>query len=140
MALTEVKIRFFQEPDRDGLIQLWKDCGLIYPVNEPNRDIDLKVKDSKELFLVALHGDILLGSVMIGYDGHRGHINYLGVSPGFQGRGLGRLLMERAEKELQTLGCPKINLFVRASNKAVMDFYEKLGYRAETVVNMGKRF
>lgn len=76
---------------------------------------------------------------MVGYEGHRGWINYLGVLPEYQGQGLGRALMARAETLLAQHGCPKINLQVRASNTKVIQFYEKIGFRMDEVVSMGKR-
>ena len=81
----------------------------------------------------------LAGSVMVGYDGHRGWVNYLAVDPAWQGRGLGRMLMDEAEQRLLALGCPKVNLQVRTSNEHVVAFYRHLGYGTDDVVSMGKR-
>ena len=77
---------------------------------------------------------------MIGrYDSHRGRVYYVAVSPRYRRRGIGTALMERAEKELARLGCPKVNLQVRASNEDVVTFYTKLGYEVEERISMGKR-
>jgi ribosomal protein S18 acetylase RimI-like enzyme len=76
---------------------------------------------------------------MAGYDGHRGWINYLGVAPPWQRRGIVRRLMEAAGARLRAPGCPKINLLVRHTNEAAASFYERLGYRRDAVLSMGKR-
>jgi ribosomal protein S18 acetylase RimI-like enzyme len=76
---------------------------------------------------------------MAGYEGHRGWINYLAVSPEYRRRGIGRRMMHVAEDELRQLGCPKINLQVRSSNQGVIAFYERLGFALDDVVSLGKR-
>ena len=76
---------------------------------------------------------------MAGYDGHRGSIFYLAVAPDLQRKGIGRQMVEEAEKRLRAIGCPKVNLLVRSSNRQVMEFYQKLGFSADDVVNLGKR-
>ncbi|MBB6428658.1 ribosomal protein S18 acetylase RimI-like enzyme [Algisphaera agarilytica] len=82
----------------------------------------------------------LVASVMVGYEGHRGWVNYLAVDPEYQRQGFGRVLVEHAEQWLRERGCPKLNLQVRSSNTRVIGFYEKLGYTQDAVVSLGKRF
>ncbi len=91
------------------------------------------------MFLVGERGGVVVASAMAGYDGHRGWINYLAVEPELQGRGFGRLLMGEAERLLREAGCPKINVQIRNSNAAALDFYRKLGFAADEAVSMGKR-
>lgn len=76
---------------------------------------------------------------MVGYEGHRGWINYLAVDPDHQRLGYGRALMAEAERLLRAEGCPKINLQIRATNQGVIEFYRRLGYAVDEVVSMGKR-
>ena len=92
-----------------------------------------------ELLLVAGHGGRVVGTVMAGYEGHRGWIHYLGVVPDLQRGGLGRALMADAERRLIALGCQKINLQVRGDNAVVVAFYERLGFEVEPRISMGKR-
>ena len=91
------------------------------------------------IFLVADEGGDVVGTVMAGYDGHRGWIYYLAVVPDRQGSGIGRALLESAERHLLSLGCPKINLQIRDDNPEALGFYEKLGYRLNPVTSLGKR-
>ncbi len=137
--IDNVEIRPFQPSDESAVVALWEHCGLLRPWNNPQKDIQRKLKIQADLFLVALLGGRLAATVMAGYEGHRGWINYLAVAPDLQREGLGRLMMSRAEKRLREQGCPKINLQVRTSNRDVMAFYERLGYKQDDVVSMGKR-
>lgn len=137
-------IRPFEPDDQDAVIALWQRCGLTRPWNDPRKDIRRKLAEQPELFGVmvdgaAAGGGALIGSVMAGYEGHRGWINYLAVDPAQQGRGLGRKLMDWAEARLRERGCPKINLQVRQGNEAVLAFYAALGYADDQVVSLGKR-
>jgi len=132
-------IRPFQSADEERVIDIWRACKLVVPWNEPSKDIGCKTAFQPDLFFVVLENKNVIGTVMAGYEGHRGWIHYLAVDPEFQGRGVGRLLMEHAEQRLKAMGCPKINLQVRTGNRAVIAFYRKLGYQVDEVVCMGKR-
>jgi ribosomal protein S18 acetylase RimI-like enzyme len=121
------------------VVALWSECDLLRPWNDPYLDIRRKLALQPELFLVGVEGAALVGTVMAGYEGHRGWINYLAVASRCRRRGLGRALMDEAERRLLALGCPKINLQVRGGNGAAIGFYERLGYRVDDVVALGKR-
>ncbi len=124
---------------RQDVVALWDACGLTRPWNDPNKDIDRKLADPLGGFFVMVLDDRVIGSVMAGYDGHRGAIYYLSVDPQHQSAGYGRQLMDHCEAFLIGQGCPKINLFVRHGNEAVKKFYQDLGYSEETAVPFGKR-
>ena len=136
---TPMTIRPFRPADEAEVVQLWRDCGLVVPWNDPHRDIQRKLAVQADLFLVALDGPRIVGSAMGGYDGHRGWINYLAVHPDSRRRGIARALMTEAERLLEERGCPKINLQVRRSNREVIEFYRRIGYREDDVVSFGKR-
>jgi ribosomal protein S18 acetylase RimI-like enzyme len=134
-----MQIRPYTVSDEDGVVRLWGRCGLICGWNDPFKDIRRKLAVGRELFLVGeLDGEII-ACVMAGYEGHRGWLNYLAVSPEHQGRGFARAIVEEAERLLREAGCPKINLQVRSSNHGVIAFYRKLGYAVDDVVSLGKR-
>ncbi len=133
-------IRPFEITDQDDVIQLWQECNLVVTWNDPVKDIQRKLKVNPELFLVASTADNrIVGSIMGGYEGHRGWMNYLAVHPSQQKTGLGKQLVRKIEKELTELGCPKINLQVRTTNTDVIDFYESLGYSKDNAIGLGKR-
>ncbi len=134
-----MEIRPFEPCDEESVIQLWTDSGLVVPWNNPRRDIDRKLKVQPELFLVACVQSRIVATVMAGYDGHRGWINYLAVHPQHRRAGIGRSMMGEAESRLRAAGCPKINLQVRSKNAAVMEFYRRIGFKPDDVVSFGKR-
>ncbi len=120
-------------------MSLWRVCDLTRPWNDPYRDIERKLAVGADNLLVLQDDDRLIGSVMVGYDGHRGWVNYFAVHPDHQRRGFGHLLMSEAEKRSQLLGCPKVNLQVRGSNRAAVEFYRRIGYTLDDVVSLGRR-
>jgi ribosomal protein S18 acetylase RimI-like enzyme len=134
-----MEIRAYRAADEDAVIDLWQRCGLTRPWNDPRKDIQRKLRVQPELFLVGVLDGVLVGTVMAGYEGHRGWINYLGVAPEQQRRGLARALMAEAERLLRAAGCPKINLQVRNSNQGAIEFYRQIGYAIDEVVSLGKR-
>ncbi len=134
-----IEIRAFALPDTEAVVALWQECGLTRPWNNPYQDISRKLTVQPELFLVAVDGGAVVGSVMAGYDGHRGWLYYLATTPMRRGQGIGRRLVERAEDLLRELGCPKVQLMVRPENGGVHDFYASLGYDSFETWNTGKR-
>jgi len=134
-----MQVREFADADEDRVVALWTHCGLVRPWNDPRKDIARKRGVQRELFLVAELDGAIVGSVMGGYDGHRGWVNYLAVDPAHRRSGLGRVLMAEVEARLRRLGCPKINLQVRTDNSVALGFYERLGYLRDAAVSLGKR-
>jgi len=137
-AAPGVGLRAFREADREGLIRLWTVSELLRPWNDPNRDIDAKVDQDPEGLLVLVERDRVIGSVMAGYDGHRGWVNYLAVDPDRRSRGFAEKLMTAAETHLSAQGCQKVNLQIRTANSGVVGFYRRLGYELDDVVSMGR--
>ena len=135
-----MQVRAFTPADTEAVVELWQDCELTRPWNDPHKDIARKLSVSPDLFWLGCDADgRIIASIMVGYDGHRGWINYLAVHPAHQRRGHARQLMQRAEQTLSELGCPKLNLQVRAGNEAVLAFYERLGYADDRTLSLGKR-
>jgi ribosomal protein S18 acetylase RimI-like enzyme len=132
-------IRAFDESDTDEVVALWHDAGLLRPWNDPRRDIARKLEVQRELFLVAITEGRVAATVMAGYDGHRGWVNYLAVGHAYRGEGHGRALMIEVGNRLEAMGCPKINLQVRADNEEALGFYREIGYTVDAVVSLGKR-
>lgn len=134
-----VHIRPFDLRDEDAVVALWESAGLTRPWNDPRADIRRKLTVQPELFLVAVDGDDLVGTVMAGYDGHRGWLYYLASAETHRGRGIGRALVAEAEGLLEALGCPKVQLMVRPDNAAARGFYEALGYEPFDTWATGRR-
>ncbi|MEL0025418.1 MAG: GNAT family acetyltransferase [Rhodobiaceae bacterium] len=139
MTHSRFVIRDFRPEDADAAIALWNACGLLRPWNDPQKDIARKLTDKNGAFWVATSGDDVIATVMVGYDGHRGSINYLAVAPECQRTGIGARLMRRAETLLIEMGCPKVSFCVRKDNDDVLAFYDGLGYAVDDVHFLGKR-
>ena len=124
--------------DRGAVVALWRACGLTRPWNDPDRDFALALDSGAGAVLVARRGAALDGAAMVGFDGHRGWVYYLAVSPERRGHGTGRALMAAAERWLRARGAPKIQLMVRADNADALGFYAALGLERQDVVTLGR--
>ncbi|MEF3074946.1 GNAT family acetyltransferase [Methylobacter sp. Wu1] len=134
-----MQIRTFEAKDQDGVVKLWQECNLVVPWNDPYKDIQRKLKVDPDLFIVGEIAGGIIATVMGGYEGHRGWINYLAVAPAHQRKGYGRQLVASVEALIKQKGCPKINLQVRQTNTDVIKFYEAIGYKNDNVISLGKR-
>ena len=134
-----MQIRPYKITDQKNVIDLWIQCELVKPWNNPVKDIERKLQVNPELFLVGEENSEIVATAMAGYDGHRGWVNYLAVSPSARQSGLGRKLMVHVEKLLVKRGCPKINLQIRCTNSRAVEFYKAIGYDVDEVIGMGKR-
>ena len=132
-------IRPYTESDEAAVVALWQACGLTRAWNDPHKDIARKLQVQRELFLVGELDGRLIASVMAGYEGHRGWVNYLAVSPDCRGSGFGLRLMRHVEQLFLDMGCPKVNLQVRTSNAGILAFYRHIGYAQDEAVSLGKR-
>ena len=133
------QVRNYRNTDKADVIELWQACGLVVPWTNPQRDIERKLRVQSELFLIGFSDGKIIATAMAGYEGHRGWVNYLAVKPDYQMQGVGKLMMEAAERRLLKMGCPKLQVQVRTNNSGVIEFYQKLGYQIDDVVNIGKR-
>ena len=127
--------------DKDQVIKLWNKVFPIYsPHNDPLTSINRKLAVDDNLFFVAESSEKnVIGTIIAGYDGHRGWIYYLAVKPELRNQNIGSLMVKHAEKKLESLGCPRINLMGKIGNQGVFSFYQKLGYVDDPVVVLSKR-
>lgn len=140
-------IRDFIAADTEQAIALWRSCDLTRPWNDPTLDIERNLAAQPGLSLVAEapldEGDsaesVIVGTVLLGYDGHRGWMYYLASHPELRRLGIARALVAEAERRLEKLGCPKAQLMVRGTNTQAVGFYEALGYEVNDVLVLGKR-
>ncbi len=125
--------------DRDAVIALWESCGLTRPWNDPIADFDSACAGPASGVIVLRANERIVGTAMVGHDGHRGALYYLAVDPAERRMGLGRMLVHAAEDWLRAHGVPKLNLLVRRDNEAVTGFYAALGYADTDCLSLGKR-
>lgn len=131
-------IRPYRTDDRDQVIDLWTACGLTRPWNDPAADIQRSLDTATSELFIHRDADRITGTLMVGYDGHRGWMYYLAADPAQRGKGIARALVAVAEDFLRGQGCPKVELMVRTDNTAALGFYDRLGYEAQDVTVRAK--
>ncbi|HEY9091143.1 GNAT family acetyltransferase [Parasphingorhabdus sp.] len=132
-------IRFATQADCGAVVAIWQVCGLTRPWNDATADFRRAVGGTASEILCFEQEGKLSGTVMVGDDGHRGWVYYLGILPESRRQGLGRMMMEAAEKWLRERDAPKIQLMVRDDNRQAIEFYEAIGYEVQPVITIGKR-
>lgn len=139
--MNPIVIATFEDPaHREPVVELWRSTfGYETAHNDPGLAIDKKLAAGDALFFVALAGPQVVGTIMAGYDGHRGWLYSLAVAAAHRQQGIGTQLVAHAERALAAWGCVKINLQILEENSSVVAFYESLGYVVERRINMGKR-
>ena len=129
----------FQSSAEGAVIALWREVfPEAAPHNDPARMLRLKRAVQSELFLVARSEGEVVGTAMGGYDGHRGWVYLVAVDPRHRRCGIGAALLGKVEERLAAMGCTKINLQIDEKNAEAVGFYERLGYRVEPRISMGK--
>ena len=135
-----MKIRNYHQSDIESVISLWTE--VFNPVqhhNNPKVAINMKIKNNDNLFFIAEEKNQIIGTIISGFDGHRGWLYSLAVHPDYRRKGIGTTLVKKALDELKKLGCLKVNLQIYSNNKNVKDFYEKNGFLIEDRISMGKK-
>jgi len=131
---------YSNEVHRHQVIRLWEAVfGYETAHNTPSLAIDKKLEANDDLFFVAILEGAIVGTILAGYDGHRGWLYSVAVHPSHRQNGIGSALVHHAEQALTNRGCMKINLQIMSGNESVAGFYESLGYTVEKRVSMGKR-
>jgi len=125
---TALAIAPIGDADVGTVAALWQACGLTRPWNDPSADIAMARRGPNSAILAGRHGDIIVATVLVGHDGHRGWVYYVAVDPEHHGKGYGRVIMNAAEDWLRAAGIEKLMLLVRSDNTKVQAFYEQLGY------------
>lgn len=126
--------------DAAAVIALWRVCGLTRPWNDPAADFAMALAAPASTVLVDDADGAVRGSVMVGFDGHRGWVYYLAVAPDRRGQGIGRALMAAAEGWLRAHGAPKVQVMVRGENAGALGFYAAIGLVRQDVVVLGRLF
>ena len=134
-----MRVRMADQADKLDIIALWHDCGLTRPWNAPEEDFDFALNGPSSTVLVLQSKDGIVGSALVGHDGHRGTVYYVSIAPAQRGLGLGKMLMDAAEDWLRDRGVWKVNLLVRLENSAAVRFYDQLGYEDQDCIALGKR-
>ena len=134
----ELNIGTIEDGDIPEVIALWRRCGSTRPWNDPVSDIALARKDTNSTVLLGRSDGVLVASVLVGHDGHRGWVYYVTVDPDRRHAGFGRSIMNAAEEWLRARGILKLQLMVRKDNASVHEFYRSIGYYNQETVTFAK--
>ena len=126
--------------DESATVALWEAAGLTRPWNDPRADFRRALEGPTSAVLGVRRDDALVGAAVVGEDGHRGWLYYVGVAPAHQGGGVGRALVEAAEGWLHARGVAKALVMVRRENDAARGFYSAMDFAEEDVVVLGRRW
>lgn len=138
MSSENIHIRTALLKDADAIIHVWQETGLTRLWNPPYQDIEHCLKNQTSTLFIAETDNQIIGTAMVGYDGHRGWLYYLAVLPEFQKQGIAKILYRHVEAWLKERDAPKLQILIRSENKAVMQFYKSLGFTESQSVLMGK--
>jgi len=127
-AIPTLAITPIGDADVTGVVALWRACGLTRPWNDPAADIALARRGQNATVLIGRDNGLIVATVLVGHDGHRGWVYYLAVDPDCRHKGYGRVMMDAAENWLRERGIEKLQLLVRSDNSQVKTFYQTLGY------------
>lgn len=136
--IAAIEIDVLRDDEIEAAVALWRDAGLTRPWNDPRADAHRALAGPSSTILAVRLAGAVVGTAMVGDDGHRGWVYYVGVRADARGRGLGKMLMRAAERWLADRGVPKLNLLVRDDNTAVRDFYRRIGYETSDVVVLSR--
>lgn len=139
MTAENIAITVLAESEIPEAVALWQACNLTRPWNDPHADAAFALRGAASTILAARRAGTLVGTAMVGHDGHRGAVYYVGVTPELRKSGVGAMLMAAVEQWLKDRGVPKLNVMVRTDNLAARGFYERLGYAPDKVVVISKR-
>ncbi len=138
--MAELEIGDLHEDEIEAAVELWRTIGLTRPWNDPHADARLAMAGATSTILAGRLDGGLVATAMVGADGHRGWVYYLGVLPEHRGRRFGEAMMRAAEAWVVARGMPKLQLMVRGDNAAVISFYKAIDYRQEDVLVLSRRF
>lgn len=145
--MSRLALSVVGDHQRAEVVRLWSLAGLTRPWNDPWADLDRALRGPDSTVLVAVEGcasrlperSPVIGTVMVGHDGHRGWVYYLAVHPDRRGRGYGGRLMDAAATWVRDRGIVKIQLMVRSDNVEALGFYRRLGYQRDQVTVLSLR-
>ncbi len=137
--VLHISFRQYRRSDRKNVLELWKICKLTQPWEDPQKEIDQRIKTNPDLFLLCLNDNNIIATVMGRCDENRGWIEYLAVHPSFRRKEIGRQLVKIIEDRLSKKGCNKIELLLQQENQEATDFFQMVGYHIINMTYMGKR-
>jgi ribosomal protein S18 acetylase RimI-like enzyme len=130
--MPTVDVRLARVGDVGAVLALWSTAA-----ENANRPVDTRAavlalldRDPTAL-LVAESADEIIGSIIAGWDGWRGHLYRLAVHPDHRRQGVAAALLAAAEARLGALGAVRFDAMVLGSNEAGHQLWHSAGYRRQ---------
>ena len=121
--------REFYIEDYDAAFELWQRVeGLEIAEGDDREGVAQFFARNPGLSRVATDGPAIVGVALCGHDGRRGHIYHLAVDPAYQGRGLGKRLLDECLESLRRTGVKRVIIMVADSNRSGQEFWKRYGY------------
>jgi ribosomal protein S18 acetylase RimI-like enzyme len=125
----KIEIREFSINDYDAAIELWQRVeGLEIAEGDDREGVAQFLARNQGLSRVATDGSAIVGVALCGHDGRRGHIYHLAVDPAYQGRGLGKRLLDESLEGLRRTGVKRVIIMVADDNPSGREFWKRSGY------------
>jgi N-acetylglutamate synthase len=125
----EIRTREFRIDDYDAAIELWKRVeGLEIAEGDDRKSVAQFCARNPGLSRVATEGAAIIGVALCGHDGRRGHIYHLAVDPDYQGRGLGKRLVNECLEGLRRTGVQRALILVAEDNPRGREFWKRCGW------------
>lgn len=137
MDASRSKIQIALPEDIEALTTFWRSIdGVGVGRGDDQDSLNLFLRMNPTTCLLVREDEKIVGSVWGGFDGRRGYIYHLAVSPNKRGQGLGRALTDMVCGELEKQGAHKIHLFVFNDNPDAISFYQRLGWTRRTDIQV----
>jgi ribosomal protein S18 acetylase RimI-like enzyme len=132
------KIKKMDIEDYKEIMNLWKNTEGVGLSGNDDSKKSIKIfleKNPNTCFVMVYNNKEIIGTIMAGNDGRRGHIYHLMVKPEHRKNGIGKKLLVKTEKALKKEGIRKIFITVFTKNKIGNNFWENNGYKIRKDLN-----
>jgi ribosomal protein S18 acetylase RimI-like enzyme len=126
-----VTIRPARRDELERVLALWREGDAEPTTTDDVPALERLLRHDPRALLVAELGGELAGTIVVGWDGWRGSIWRLVVTPARRRRGIGRALVAAAERRLAALGARRLAVIVTGDETAATAFWLALGYRVQ---------
>ena len=124
-----IDTREFSISDYDAAVQIWQRVeGIEIAEADDRKGVAEFLARNPRLSRVAIDGCAVVGAALCGHDGRRGHIYHLAVDPAYQGRGLGKRLLDECLDGLRRAGTQRVIIMVAGDNQRGEEFWERRGW------------
>jgi N-acetylglutamate synthase len=121
--------REFSINDYEAAVELWRRVkGIEIAEGDDRESVAQFLARNPGLSRVAIDGSATVGVALCAHDGRRGHIYHLAVDPAYQGRGLGKRMLDECLEGLRRTGVKRVIIMVADDNPRGRGFWRRSGW------------